>query len=1283
MGDIGVSKDSLRNLIGLIGQFLGTTDSQTVTNKTFNTTDNTLTSTSQAAGDILKNDGTKFERLAKGTAGQPLKVNAAGTDLEYATLPVGGGGTGATSLTGILKGSGTSAIIAVAAPVGAIMGDSDTQNITGPKTWMNQTLKLRNPANTFTATIVNPAVTADTNITLPIGATVGADQENVFGDFNQTFRSGRLRISNPANTFFYSLTGTAVAADRILNLPLLTGTDTLVTEAHTQTLTNKTLTDPTINGTTLTVRKTDAAGNQTIEFGPNHATGGTAALDFHVISTDGDYSTRFLRNTGTAGRFDLIQNTNAGFKFSRVAALSTVGGGIDPLISLTETLQTTDADAQPYTGMLQTLDYRADDVSVPTDSAATATTIDCKYGVSAADRAVGNVAARAAQINIKGAGNILSEAVMDVGYISMNNGETLRAWYTDWNIQGSVNVQPGKLQGISMFINNYYNGSPLVSKSCAIAVVTGPSLGIIDAEHAAATTYKLDYGIAIQGFGGTTGAQTRGIEIALQIGSNNTTWLETLYNSKIGTGIRLTDIESIGVSLNDPATSASSPVGISVSTVTRTWDTFIDLSSGLAPTTSAIKLGSRDIRGTAAKFHEVAANLFRMTAIANTNMGLDMMPNIGTVASGVYRGYLRIHNTNSADLEYAEFAASGTTGYLLNVTKAASGSLRPLSLRMDSTAALTVNTDGTIGIGANARLKLVETGLTGVRTFTFPDTSSEVATIAATQTLTNKTINALASNTDFAWTLTGGAASAFSIRRTDTGIVGFEIGSSNATPAAVFIDFHTSNADGDYSSRIIRNSTAQGTLDFQQSAQGGFRFLRSTETTTIDDATSPLIEIRSFIQTTDATPPDYPTVKCTTHYRADDATDPLDLATTGLYTELYYGESAALPAAGSALARTTTCRIQGSGGTAPKSNEICNDMGWMSANDGAPGSFWYTDFNLHGPVAVQSGGIGGVNMFVGNYYSGASSRYLNYCYAANTKPDSGGGINAEHTGVTTYKLDYGFAVQGYAGTVASPARGFEVGVQVGGGGTAWCAPGQSSKIGTGIKLTDIESIGLDLNDPATSASSPVGIKVTTVTRTWDTFIDLSGGLAPTTATIKLGLDRNLFFSTVYMRDRGSGVLQLDGIAADTLAMFRLVPNFAAISSGAARSLIRLYSSTNISNGEFLDIQAAGTNGMVIDTTKAGTGTVRNLIIKTGGNNVLTFNGTTNAMEIADARDIVLGSTTGTKIGTATTQKLGFFNVTPVVQQAANANTSGATLAALETEVNELKATLRTFGFIAP
>ena len=163
MGDFGLSKDSLRQVIGLAGEFVGTTDTQVQTNKTINTTDNTLTATSQAAGDILVNNATKFVRLARGSANQPLKVNSAGTTLDYGTLPVAGGGTGVVTLSaGVLTTAGGTANISTKAnPAGAFLGDSDTQNVTGKKTFFDSTLALRNPANTFTGTIWNPDVTAD------------------------------------------------------------------------------------------------------------------------------------------------------------------------------------------------------------------------------------------------------------------------------------------------------------------------------------------------------------------------------------------------------------------------------------------------------------------------------------------------------------------------------------------------------------------------------------------------------------------------------------------------------------------------------------------------------------------------------------------------------------------------------------------------------------------------------------------------------------------------------------------------------------------------------------------------------------------------------------------------------------------------------------------------------------------------------------------------------------------------------------------------------------------
>lgn len=64
----------------------------------------------------------------------------------------------------------------------------------------------------------------------------------------------------------------------------------------------------------------------------------------------------------------------------------------------------------------------------------------------------------------------------------------------------------------------------------------------------------------------------------------------------------------------------------------------------------------------------------------------------------------------------------------------------------------------------------------------------------------------------------------------------------------------------------------------------------------------------------------------------------------------------------------------------------------------------------------------------------------------------------------------------------------------------------------------------------------------------------------------------------------------------------------------------------------------------------------------------------------DAKNLILSGTTGTKIGTATTQKLGFFDATPVVQQAAVADSTDA--ASVILRLNELLARMRTLGLIA-
>jgi hypothetical protein len=74
-----------------------------------------------------------------------------------------------------------------------------------------------------------------------------------------------------------------------------------------------------------------------------------------------------------------------------------------------------------------------------------------------------------------------------------------------------------------------------------------------------------------------------------------------------------------------------------------------------------------------------------------------------------------------------------------------------------------------------------------------------------------------------------------------------------------------------------------------------------------------------------------------------------------------------------------------------------------------------------------------------------------------------------------------------------------------------------------------------------------------------------------------------------------------------------------------------------------------------------------------------------AFTVADARNIAVGTTTGTKIGTATTQKIGFFNATPVDQPATVTDPTGVTTdedVEARTAINAIIDRLQELGLIA-
>lgn len=152
-------------------------------------------------------------------------------------------------------------------------------------------------------------------------------------------------------------------------------------------------------------------------------------------------------------------------------------------------------------------------------------------------------------------------------------------------------------------------------------------------------------------------------------------------------------------------------------------------------------------------------------------------------------------------------------------------------------------------------------------------------------------------------------------------------------------------------------------------------------------------------------------------------------------------------------------------------------------------------------------------------------------------------------------------------------------------------------------------------------------------------------------------------------------------ATADLVLRREAANTLGMRNGTSAQMLRVYSTsdataTNYERAKFGWVGSA----FQIGTEKGGTGTARGIEIQTDGITCLTIN-SSGSFIFADAKNIAVGTTTGTKIATASTQKLSFFGVTPVVQPAAVADSTGA--GDVVAQLNALLARMRSLGLIAP
>lgn len=113
--------------------------------------------------------------------------------------------------------------------------------------------------------------------------------------------------------------------------------------------------------------------------------------------------------------------------------------------------------------------------------------------------------------------------------------------------------------------------------------------------------------------------------------------------------------------------------------------------------------------------------------------------------------------------------------------------------------------------------------------------------------------------------------------------------------------------------------------------------------------------------------------------------------------------------------------------------------------------------------------------------------------------------------------------------------------------------------------------------------------------------------------------------------------------------------------GATGSISPTYKIANSSGTVKARIGIAGQAGSLTSGSAAGDLVLRaetqSILLTSNGGSSTAMNITSTTDTLADPFNFILGTATGTKIGTSASQKLGFFNATPVVQQSGNVATA--------------------------
>jgi hypothetical protein len=152
-----------------------------------------------------------------------------------------------------------------------------------------------------------------------------------------------------------------------------------------------------------------------------------------------------------------------------------------------------------------------------------------------------------------------------------------------------------------------------------------------------------------------------------------------------------------------------------------------------------------------------------------------------------------------------------------------------------------------------------------------------------------------------------------------------------------------------------------------------------------------------------------------------------------------------------------------------------------------------------------------------------------------------------------------------------------------------------------------------------------------------------------------------YFDTTRPNYLGTGATLINTTTDNATDKFQVFGS-GIFTAASTQDAIRIQGRAGGSSSRIATITVATLSGSVTHTLPDITGTSAMLEGTQTFTGAKTFTGgvtiTTANLTITD-RDVALSATTGTKFGTATTQKLSFFNSTPVVQPSAPAAASAA------------------------